>query len=666
MPSEKSNEITVITSLLTINIPNRPSDEFIRSLVEDLSGLPVPTQRVFRMHLSETLMIRETEHKGHLKTAAIRNLLDFSKLEFWLTESGMSERAAHACIRSLQEKDAVKFLEWVSAEKYREFQPAGLQELLAKGGITDADIRTFIQVTQEMELSVHSVLLCPFYLNFRADIATRRETFRKSMSLKELIGVYLFTFLEVILSEYGMDDRLIFEMSVRLSQCNNMKRQFLIAQQIEHYFFSFPSHEETRLKPREFWLSLINEYELKIALEQYLLDEKVKNSSMEIADLYVEARHLFVDIKTLQDETLAVISITYRLDNPEETGHTVEELLSMIDQTIVMTQELSPLPVITRDIFSFFEILGECDHHNRRFRQSIVQFRTRLRKLAEGVAESGDRIPLAQLVLTYLNSRLDAYLEDEGARQDIDGSTVLESIRDRLSQCHNPERQFAIVDLIEKHLSQNPGLLQIVDHNYWPELINTFELNIILETYIDRKYIITEKRKSRFEILNSILSHINAIEPINVKSLTVVFLTAHLASHLEQSQQITIGEITDTIAQLKKDALLAASQIDMQNQVKRKMLNMLTQRLFRLEALENELSNENIDLLSRLDEVIVGLRTRRDNLMEGKMDPGVLEQDITHFLSDPKVVELFEECELIFRERLNEMAREKKQSEGQA
>jgi hypothetical protein len=103
----------------------------------------------------------------------------------------------------------------------------------------------------------------------------------------------------------------------------------------------------------------------------------------------------------------------------------------------------------------------------------------------------------------------------------------------------------------------------------------------------------------------------------------------------------------------------------MQNHVKRKMLNTLTQRLFRLEALENGLSNENIDLLSRLDEVVVGLRTRRDNLMEGKMDPGVLEKDITQFLSDPKVVELFEECELIFKDNLAELAREKKLAEQQ-
>lgn len=664
MPTEKNNEINIVSSLLALEISNKPSAEFIKSFVTELASYPIPTQKAFRMHLSELLMQREADHKGHLKTQAIRDLLDFSRAEIWLIESGMSERAAHACIRPLQEKGLEKFLDWIHDGKYLDFMADQLTVILTKTGITEMDAKTFLRIIAEMELSAHDQLMRPFYLNFRADIATRRETFRKSMTLKEMVGVYLLTFLEVVLSEYGLDDRLIHEMAFRLSQCNNMKRQFLVAQQIERYLFSFPSDEETRMKPREFWLSLINEHDLKIALEQYLINEKVRNSTLEITDLYVEARNLFVDVRTLQDETLAVISITYRLDNPEEAGHTAEELLSMIDQTIVMTQELSPLPVNTRDIFSFFEIIGECDHRNRRFRQSIVQFRSRIRKLAESAEASGDRITLSQLVLTYLYSRLDAFLEDEGARQDIDESAVLESIRDRLTQCSNAERQFAIVDLIEKHLFENPGLLQIVDRNYWPELINTFELNIILEAYIDRKYIITEKRTSRFEILNSILSHINAIEPINVKSLTVVFLTAHLASHLEQSQQVTIDEIAETTAQFRKDAVMAAGQIDMQNQVKRKMLNTLTQRLFRLEALEKELSDENIDLLSRLDEVVVGLRTRRDNLIAGKMDPGILERDTEQFLSDPKVVELFEECERIFKDRLEEQAREKKMADN--
>lgn len=660
MSNDKNYEIAVIQSLLALNIPNRPPDSFVAEMVGNLKQEASEVQKIFRKHLSELLMIREAENKGHLKPQAIRDLLDFGKAEAWLVETGMSDRAAHGCIRSLQEKGTEKFLNWLREAHYRNFVPEQLQELLVKNGIAESDAETFLRITQELDPGAHETLIRPFYLHFRCDVATRRDTFRKMMTLKELIGVYLYAFLQLILTEYGMDEALIQQMTQRLALCNNMKRQFMIAQQIERYIFSFPSFEEAQLKPREYWLSLINEFELKIALEQYLLADKLKNSNMEIADLYVEARNLFVDVKTLQDETLAVISITYRLDNPEETGHSVEELLSLIDQTIVMTHELSPLPIHQRDIFAFFELIGECDHHNQRFRQTIIQFRSRMRKLAESVEASGDRITLSQLVLTYLYSRLDAYLEDEGARQDIDEDEILNGIRDRLSQCHNSERQFAIVDLIEQHLAQNPGILQIVDSNYWPELINTFELNIILEAYINRKYIVTEKKMRRFEILNQILSHINAIEPINVKSLTVVFLTAHLASHFEQAQKITIDEIVQTIAQLKKDAVMAAGQIDMQNQVKRKMLNTLTQRLFRLQALEQQLSDQDIDLLSRLDEVIVGLQTRRDNLMEGKMDPSVLEKDTEQFLTDPKVVALFDECERIFKEHLSEQAREKK------
>lgn len=658
MPSSTTNEISIIASLLRLDIENKPPETFVRQLLSDLESQSVGIIKIFRRNFSEILMHREADGKGHLKTAAISDLYDFCKVESWLIDQNVTEKAARVIVRGLQDRVSPKFMECIREENYKTLKDENVRLILTKTGITESDANKFLEITEEMEVSLKAVIVKPFLLNYRAEIATRKETLRKTMTLKELISLYLFTFMELILSEYGLDEKLISDIALRLGQCNNMKRQFLIINQLERYFFGEGSAEEAQSKPKEFWLSLINEFELKIALEQYVLEEKIKKSSFELADLYVEARNLFLDMKNLQDETLAVISITYRLDNPEEKGHTVEELLGMIDQTIVMTQELSPLPVMIRDIFAFFELLGECDHHNKKFRQTIVQFRSRIKKLSADYIESGDRIPLAQLVLTYLYSRLDAYLSDE----EMEGSMVIDSIRDRLAQCNNFERQFAIVNLIERHIFENPGLLQIVDPSYWPELINTFELNIILEAYIDRKYIRTQVgRKSKFDILNEILSHINAIEPINVKSLTVVFLTAHLASHLEQSRQITIEEIVQTIAQLRKDAEMAALQIDMQNQVKRKMLNTLTQRLFRLEALVNELSDENIDLLSRLDEVIVGLRTRRDNLIEGKMDPMILEADITQYLSDPKVQQLFDECESIFKERLTEQAREKKQ-----
>ncbi len=658
MPSSTTNEISIIASLLRLDIENKPPETFVRQLLSDLENQSVGIIKIFRRNFSEILMHREADGKGHLKTAAISDLYDFCKVESWLIDQNVTEKAARVIVRGLQDRVSPKFMECIREENYKTLKDEDVRLILTKTGITESDANKFLEITEEMEVSLKAVIVKPFLLNYRAEIATRKETLRKAMTLKELISLYLFTFMELILSEYGLDEKLISDIALRLGQCNNMKRQFLIINQLERYFFGEGSAEEAQSKPKEFWLSLINEFELKIALEQYVLEEKIKKSSFELADLYVEARNLFLDMKNLQDETLAVISITYRLDNPEEKGHTVEELLGMIDQTIVMTQELSPLPVMIRDIFAFFELLGECDHHNKKFRQTIVQFRSRIKKLSADYIESGDRIPLAQLVLTYLYSRLDAYLSDE----EMEGSMVIDSIRDRLAQCNNFERQFAIVNLIERHIFENPGLLQIVDPSYWPELINTFELNIILEAYIDRKYIRTQVgRKSKFDILNEILSHINAIEPINVKSLTVVFLTAHLASHLEQFRQITIEEIVQTIAQLRKDAEMAALQIDMQNQVKRKMLNTLTQRLFRLEALVNELSDENIDLLSRLDEVIVGLRTRRDNLIEGKMDPMILEADITQYLSDPKVQQLFDECESIFKERLTEQAREKKQ-----
>jgi hypothetical protein len=379
-------------------------------------------------------------------------------------------------------------------------------------------------------------------------------------------------------------------------------------------------------------------------------NEKLIHSEMELAELYSEAHHIFDDVSELKDETLAVVSITYRLDNPEESGHTVEELLAMIDQIKLLTQEFTPLTILQRDIFSFFEILGECDHHNHLFRKTILTFRRQLKKLVETTEKSGDRVTLDNLVSTYLYSRLEAYLEDyEGEKQ-----TMLSGIRARLAQCHAFIRRFAIVDLIEKHIFSNPGLVQIADEQYWPELINTLELDIILEIYISHEYLVSADL-TKNQILDRIQSRIYSIEDIAIKSLTVVFLTAHLSALVDQSKgkKITVDELVQTIDHLQKDAAMAAAQISVQSRVKKSLLSILTERLFRLEAIQHGLSDEtHHDILSRLDEVLVGLRTRRDNLMEGKMDPNELEADTQQYLSDPKVSKFIDEAEAVYKNRI--------------
>lgn len=300
-----------------------------------------------------------------------------------------------------------------------------------------------------------------------------------------------------------------------------------------------------------------------------------------------------------------------------------------------------------RDIFSFFEILGECDHHNQLFRKTILTFRRQLKKLVETTEKSGDRVTLEQLILTYLYSRLDAYLEDyEGEKPKL-----LNGIRHRLAQCHAFNRQFAIVDLVEQHIFENPGLIQIADEQYWPELINTLELNVILEIYIKREYLVTGSM-TKNQILDRIQSRIYSIEDISIKSLTVVFLTAQLSALQDQykGKTLSMDDLMHTIDTLQKDAEMAAAQINVQSRVKRDLLGLLTERLFRLEVVQNTLNAEtHRELVNRLDEIIVGLRTRRDNLMEGKMDPEELENDTNQYLTDPKVVKLINEAESIHK-----------------
>lgn len=658
--SVKNIEIERIEALLRLDIPGRPNDDFIKTFMRQLETLSPDLLRTFRKNISEILSDRESNQKGHLKIEALLELLDVSKLQSWLIESGVHERAAKNIIQGIKNRSSEELNRLIHGATYAENEGQPLSNLLLESGITESDAAKFVSIIAEMDLSVDEIIERVFQLNYMAENAARQEALRGEMSLKELITLYLYTVLQVVISNYGMDEEMISEIAGRIGLCNNMKRQFMIVRQLERYFFKAASETETRNKPKEFWLKLINDIELKIALEQYVTDEKLFKSEMELAELYTEAHHIFDDVSELQDETLAVISITYRLDNPEESGHTVEELLAMIDQIKLLTQEFAPLSVMQRDIFSFFEILGECDHHNQVFRKTILTFRRQLKKLVEANEQSGDRVTLEQLILAYLYSRLDAYLEDyEG-----DKPSLLNSIRSRLSQCHAFNRQFAIVDLVEQHIFENPGLIQIADELYWPELINTLELNIILEIYIKNEYLVSGSLGlTKNQILDRIQSRIYSIEEISIKSLTVVFLTAHLSAQQDQykNKTLSLDELIRTIDLLQNDAKMAAAQINVQSRVKRELLGILTERLFRLEVIQRAMHTDtHHELSSRLDEVVVGLRTRRDNLMEGKMDPVELETDTKQYLADPKVQKLINDAEFIHKGLIAAQTRDQK------
>lgn len=650
--SNKNIEIERIDALLRLDMEGRVQDDFVKTLIRQIETLSPELLKTFRKNISEILIDRESGRQGHLKMEALLELLDISKLQAWLIESGVHERAAKNIIQGLKSRSSEELNRLIHNGSYTDHENVSISNVLLDSGINSGDTAKFMSLVSEMELGIDEIVARVFQINYLAESSVRQESLRGPMNLKELVTLYLYSVLQVVISNYGLDEEIISEMSNRIGLCNNMKRQFMIALQIERYFFGAPSEEETRNKPVDFWIKQINDIELKIALEQYVTNEKLHHSDMELAELYSEAHHIFDDVSELKDATLAVVSITYRLDNPEETGHTVEELLAMIDQIKLLTQEFTPLAVMQRDIFSFFEILGECDHHNHLFRKTILTFRRQLKKLVETTEKSGDRVTLDNLVSTYLYSRLEAYLEDyEGDKQ-----TMLNGIRARLAQCHAFIRRFAIVDLIEKHIFENPGLVQIADEQYWPELVNTLELDIILEIYISHEYLISSSTNlTKNQILDRIQSKIYSIEDIVIKSLTVVFLTAHLSALVDQSKgrRIKLDELIQTIDQLQKDAAMAAVQISVQSRVKKSILSVLTERLFRLEAIQHGLSEDtHHDIVSRLDEVLVGLRTRRDNLMEGKMDPNELETDTQLYLSDPKVSKFIDDVESVYKSQI--------------
>jgi hypothetical protein len=659
MPTPQKNiEIERIEELLNIDMLDRLNEHFIGTFLRQIETQPQELLRIFRKNLGDILMEREHDQMGHLKPESLFEIVDFSKMQLWLVEAGMNERAAKNTVKGIQRRTTSELSRFIHTQAYRSNERKDISDILLESGMREEDVSRFATIIHETELGVNEITRQAFKLNYFAEHSVRRESLRGAMLLKETITLYLYTVLQVMTSACGLEEETIAEIARRLGLCNNMKRQFLIVKQLERYFFTASSVEETKNKSTDFWIKLINDHELKIALEQYVTDDKLKKSDMEIAELYVEAHHIFDDVSEFNDETLAVISITYRLDNPEESGHTVEEILAMIDQIKLLTTEFGPLGILTRDIFAFFEILGECDHHNHSFRKTILTFRAQLRKLSETNKKTGQRATLNQLVLTYLYSRLDAFLEDVEKNK----NKLLESIRNRLAHCHDLARQFAIVDQLEKHMFENPGLVQIADENYWQELINTFELNIMLEIYIDNEYLVPgQKTMTKNQMLDRLQAQVNGIDDISAKSLLVVFLTAHLSALLDRCKEQTLSfdEITETIGQMQKDATLAAKQIDVQSRIKRELLSELTEKLFRLEAIRSSLAiTDDSEFSNRLDEVVAGFQTRRDHLMEGKMDPHVMEEDIHDYLSDKKVIQLIEESEQIYKAELGRHPKE--------
>lgn len=644
-----SPELVRIADLLRLDIPSRPNEAMVNTFMRHIEKDTSHLHRIFRISLGKALMERESLDRGHLKIESLYEMLDNCRFQVWLGEIGVSDQAAQNLMKSLQRASTEEWHRYIHNQTYLTEKTQDWSELMLKNAVGVNDAARFSKMSAEMEFGQSDVVRRVFAIRLAAEMMHREESLRGPMGLKELVAFFLYTAMIVELSDYGLEEEILHELYARITLCNNMRRQHLLVHQIERFCFSMPTLEKSQIHSRDFWIHRLNEIELKIALEQYVTREKLHDSDMEMAELYTEAHHLFSDVSELQDETLAVISITYRLDNPEESGHTVEELLSIIDQIKLLTTELTPLNIATRDIFLFFELLGECDLKNRFFHKTILTFQARLRRMTREIEATGDRINLTSLVLTYLYSRLEAFLQDF----DFDNETILDGIRGRLAQCHAFIRQFAIVDHIEAYIFENPGLLRITDETHWPELINTVEFNIILDIYFDSGYL-TSGSKNKNQMRDELQARINSIRDISVKSLTVVFLTANLSAKVDQLKEnkLSLSDVIALVAALEKDAEHAAAQISIQSRVKREMLGMLTSKLYRLEVLQNGFDGRgDHDMLSRLDEVVVGLRTRRDNLIAGKMDPKVLEADIRAYLADPKVLIFIEEVERQYKIR---------------
>lgn len=655
-------QLNAIEALLGIDMPSKLADRDLRKVMAKLADLNATTLNLFRTDLSHSLVKRSETGRGHLNEQEIHDLVFQTKFQSWLCQNGLSEKAAKTVQRGLKFKNSSDMNLVIKNETYTRFTGRSLVDLVSEGSDPE-DARKFVEIVETVGLPKAEAVEIAFRVNFKSDCYLREESLRSRMRLRDLVSVYLFSFLQVMFGEADIPDLIITKISRRLEQSNNIDRQFSVSLRLVELRNKGILNADQDSKA---FVHQINRLEIENCIDQFSSRKKLKSSKLEPTKLLDNINQALNKIADSNQETVSIISMSYRLDNPSEPPHTAEELFLVFEHSLALTRVLDTISISKRDIFNFFEIVGECDHKNIYFSRTIESFDDEIHRTADQKDSTGDRVELKDLVLAYIASRLDVFLRDEmeAFAKDEEAAPqktiIISSLTQRLRQCRDPHRQFAILDRIEHYISQNFGLLQQYgnDESYWSELVNSLELSIILDIYIDNKYLIPDEdpRMKKNQIIDSIQKKLNSIDNIIVKSLTTVFFTAHLTAHLEEASDKTkkLSEFKELINGLQRDAELASSQIHEQERVKKELLSSIMERLYRLETIQKILeTSANLDLLSRIDEVVLGLRTRRDNLIEGKMDPIVLEKDINSYLNDEKVIVLLDRAEKSYKEHVS-------------
>lgn len=268
-----------------------------------------------------------------------------------------------------------------------------------------------IQIIDKMDLNGDEQMKSVFIVNLLAEAMKRDETMRKSESItmKDMINIYLLSKLQMRLAEYGYPNETLEGIIInRLGQSNNIRRQFRILDHIIEDTLSGDLNIELGSKTEKLeWLQLINELEVDVALEQY--EEKlVQDNYPPLDEATKDAIRKTLAADNIADQTIAAISFARRLDNPDESLHEPGKLTEIARETQYLTSMIFKVKGFQiKEVYEFVELIGELDSDKTEKQRVVEYFKQELPCIDKAVMKEEDPdIKKAALASRYLSARL--------------------------------------------------------------------------------------------------------------------------------------------------------------------------------------------------------------------------------------------------------------------
>ena len=388
-----------------------------------------------------------------------------------------------------------------------------LKDLFEKKIRDTETLGKLIQIIDKMELNNDEQMKSVFIVNLLAEAMKRDETMRKSESItmKDMINIYLLSKLQMRLAEYGYPNETLEGIIInRLGQSNNIRRQFRILDHIIEDTLSGDLNIELGSKTEKLeWLQLINELEVDVALEQY--EEKLVQDNFSPLDEGIkDAIRKTLAADNIADQTIAAISFARRLDNPDESLHESGKLTEIARETQYLTSMIFKVKGFQiKEVYEFVELIGELDTQKTDKERVVEYFKQELPCIDKAVMKEEDPdIKKAALASRYLSARLMSrfdinidLLQMSTDHISLDSTKLtkdmgideyelnrkigeLNEIRKRLGFFNKAERAFMTMNQVEAAIdSENilldqQGVFKILD------LINEIELSIAIGDYV--------------------------------------------------------------------------------------------------------------------------------------------------------------------------------------